>query len=51
MKNKSGTEPESAQTRKNSNNKSDKESNDFVIGLLTFIIFILFMTAWMYFSV
>ncbi len=50
MKNKSGTDPESAQTRKNDNNKSDKESNDFVIGLLTFIIFILFMTAWMYFS-
>jgi len=50
MKNKSGIEPESAQTRKNGNNKSGRKSNDFVVGLVTFVIFILFMTAWMYFS-
>ena len=29
-------------------NKSDKTSNDFIVGLVTFIIFILFMTVWMY---
>jgi len=50
MKNKSGTEPESAQTRKNGNNKSGKKPNDFVAGLVTFVLSILFMTAWMYFS-
>ncbi len=50
MKNNSDTEPESAQNQKNGNNKSGKVSNDFVVGLVTFIIFIFFMTAWMYFS-
>lgn len=28
--------------------RSDKTSNDFVVGLVTFIIFIVFMTIWMY---
>ena len=51
MNDKSGTVPESAKTGKNVDNKSDKGSNDFIVGLVTFIIFILFMTAWMYFSV
>jgi len=27
-----------------------KASSDFVIGLVTFVIFLFFMTAWMYFS-
>ena len=30
--------------------KSNKTPNDFVIGLVTFIVFIVFMTAWMYFG-
>ena len=50
MKKKSDTVPESAQTENNGNNKSGNESKDFVVGLITFIIFILFMAAWMYFS-
>lgn len=28
--------------------KSDKAPNDFVVGLVTFVIFIIFMTVWMY---
>ena len=28
--------------------KSDKTPNDFKVGLVTFIIFIIFMTVWMY---
>ena len=28
--------------------KSDKTPNDFIVGLVTFIIFIIFMTVWMY---
>lgn len=38
---------------KNSNssdNGDGKGSNDFIVGLVTFIVFIIFMTAWMYFS-
>jgi len=31
------------------NNKTET-SSDFVVGLVTFIIFLFFMTAWMYFS-
>jgi len=27
-----------------------EKSSDFVVGLVTFIIFLFFMTAWMYFS-
>ncbi|GMR01134.1 MAG: hypothetical protein BMS9Abin19_0490 [Gammaproteobacteria bacterium] len=34
---------------KNAENKRDKKSDDFMIGLVTFVAFILFMTAWMYF--
>jgi hypothetical protein len=29
-------------------NKSDETPNDFIVGLVTFIIFIIFMTVWMY---
>lgn len=29
--------------------KQDEKPGEFVIGLVTFIIFIIFMTAWMYF--
>jgi hypothetical protein len=35
-------------------NKDDdrgNESGDFFVGLVTFIVFIIFMSAWMYFSV
>ena len=28
--------------------KSDKTPNDFIVGLVTFMIFIIFMTVWMY---
>ncbi len=46
-----GTEPKSAQTQKKGNTKSGKKPSDFVTGLVTFIIFLFFMAAWMYFSV
>ncbi len=32
------------------NNNKDKTPSDFVIGLVTFMVFIVFMTVWMYFS-
>jgi len=32
------------------NNNKGKTPNDFVIGLVTFTVFVVFMTAWMYFS-
>ena len=52
MNEKSGTEAELAQTRKNgSNYKSGKESNDFAVGLVMFILFKLYMAAGIYFSV
>jgi len=35
---------------KDSDNDETKASNNFVVGLVTFIVFIFFMTAWMYFS-
>ncbi len=35
---------------KSSDNKNKETSSDFVVGMVTFIIFIFFMTAWMYFS-
>jgi hypothetical protein len=31
-------------------NRKAKEPGEFVVGLVTFIIFIIFMTAWMYFT-
>jgi len=34
----------------NINNKK-KGPDDFILGLLTFVVFIVFMTAWMYFAV
>ncbi len=36
---------------KNVKNKVNKAPSDFVTGLLLFIVFIIFMTVWMYFSV
>jgi len=33
-----------------SEDNKDKASSDFIIGLVTFIVFIVFMTVWMYFS-
>ena len=50
MNDKSGTEQESTQNSENSTIKGGEQSNDFVVGLVTFIVFILFMSAWMYFS-
>jgi hypothetical protein len=50
MNDKSSTEPEIAQTMNNESSKDGKKPSDFVTGLVTFIIFILFMTVWMYFS-
>jgi len=32
------------------NNKQDKEPGEFMIGMVTFIVFIIFMTVWMYFQ-
>ena len=31
-------------------NKGNKTSNDFVVGLVTFIAFVIFMAIWMYFG-
>ena len=31
-------------------NDESRANNDFIVGLVTFIVFIIFMTAWMYFS-
>lgn len=45
--NKSGKEPEPVQSLK----KNDKKTGDFIPGLLTFILFLIFMTLWMYFGV
>ncbi|MBE9560953.1 MAG: hypothetical protein IMF15_09200 [Proteobacteria bacterium] len=50
MNDESSTEPKSAQSQNSGNNQSSKKPSDFVAGLVTFIIFIFFMTAWMYFS-
>ncbi len=35
---------------KEADNKNKETSSDFFVGLVTFIIFLFFMTAWMYFS-
>jgi len=32
------------------NNNNGKAPNDFIVGLITFVVFVFFMTAWMYFS-
>lgn len=50
MNDKSDTEAESAKVRNDNDIKSEKAPSDFVVGLVTFIIFIFFMSAWMYFS-
>jgi len=36
---------------KNVDKKSAEEPGEFIIGLVTFVVFIIFMTAWMYFSI
>ena len=38
----------SAEYSNKAGKRSEKESNDVIIGLVTFIVF---MTAWMYFSI
>ena len=50
MNGKNDTEPKSAQTQKNGDNEGGKKPSDFVVGMVTFIIFIFFMIAWVYFS-
>ncbi len=45
MKNQENTEPDQDQPATENTNKP----GDFVIGLVTFIVFIIFMTVWMYF--
>jgi hypothetical protein len=45
------TESQPAQSRKSGDNRSEKGPDDFIVGLVTFIAFIIFMTAWMYFAV
>jgi len=35
---------------KQTDNKKNQSSSDFAVGLVTFIIFLIFMTMWMYFS-
>jgi len=47
---KGSAETKSAQTPKNGSENGAGKSNDFVVGLVTFIIFLIFMTGWMYFS-
>jgi len=39
-------------TRKPKNNESssDKGSSELVVGSVTFVIFLIFMTVWMYFG-
>lgn len=50
MNDKSSTELK-AGLDQNLETKGDKKApSDFVTGLVTFIIFLFFMTAWMYFS-
>jgi len=41
----------SAEYSNKAGKRSEKESNDFIIGLVTFPVFIEFMTAWMCFSI
>ena len=41
---------ESDQSRRDDESKSDKEPSEFIIGLVTFIVFLVFMTVWMYFG-
>jgi hypothetical protein len=51
MNNNSNTKIEADQLRNSGDNRNSKEPSDFIVGLLTFIAFILFMTTWMYFAV
>ena len=50
MNDDSSTEPKVAQDENIVENRHDRTPSDFVTGLVTFIIFLFFMTAWMYFS-
>jgi len=33
-----------------SENNKDKAPNEFIMGLVTFILFVVFMSVWMYYS-
>lgn len=50
MNDKSSTESKAVLDQNVDTNGNDKAPSDFVTGLVTFIIFLFFMTAWMYFS-
>ncbi len=39
-----------AHDQKNKQNQRTKEASDFVVGMVTFLLFLVFMTAWMYFT-
>jgi len=50
MSDKSSTDIDSLKNQKSDDNKAAKGASDFVVGSVTFVIFIMFMTAWMYFQ-
>lgn len=47
---KSSTEKETEQNQMNNETKKVKGTSDFVVGSVTFIVFLIFMTVWMYFQ-
>ena len=49
MNDASKTEPKQAQDQNTTKDVRSSAPSDFVTGLVTFIIFLFFMTAWMYF--
>ena len=50
MSNSKKMDTESDQHNKDAESKTDKEPSEFIIGLVTFIVFLVFMTVWMYFG-
>ena len=50
MHNKNSTELEPDETRKNDDSKGEKGPSELFVGSVTFAVFIVFMTVWMYFS-
>ena len=50
MSDKSSTEAGLSQDKTANDKKATKGTSDFVVGSVTFIIFIIFMIAWMYFQ-
>ena len=39
-----------ARAGKQGDKKTDAEPSEFITGLLTFVVFVIFMTVWMYFG-